>query len=748
MANPRLTLTLSADDKISQKIKEVQKEITRIQTTSKSAKGELMAMQRVLGHMNLDGLHNTAAFTEIAEYAGNIADALGDARQAVNAFANDNFKLEAMGQGLSLIATAGNLVSASMELYGEKNEKVAEAIKKVQIAMNLLNGVQQVANYLNKDSALMLRLKQVRMKISAITTKEDTAAITSNTIATGANTAATTLATKAKQRLNTAVAIGKAIVGDWTGVVLLGAAPLTSYAMFSDEAKDKTEDLEGSLTKAKDSMQSFKEKVSESAGATIGKFRALQTQWLSLQDTASKTQWIKDNQSAFSSLGMSIKDVTDAENAFVNNTANVVKSLEARAKAAAAQTMMEKAYEKKWQDDQNVETKGQYSVIAKNDPLFAEMQRMGYIHDTNITSNNGEYRYRISSEEGARYYNSKNEFKRNLEFQDTIGELEEMMVSAMKEVANTDTGNLFSGNSEPTKNTSPKPTAAKEEKKPEIYDPSSIKYAQKMAAETRKLWEEAPQGMRPTLKSALDYWEEEVKKRQGKVEVEVEVEPQITKGSLSDLQNQLKDITDQLSQIDPGDESKIESLKSRYAELTEQIKELNIALGFETAEVKENSNEMMKGVEVIGSAVNTLGGAMQNLAKDNEDLAKAAAVTQAVGTLALTFAQSMKGTMTPWDWIAGAVAGVATLTSVVSQLQGFESGGIVGGTSTVGDRTLIRANKGEMILNPRQQDNLFKAIDNNRLGSSQPAGTVKFVIDGDKLVGTLNNYNSKMRRQS
>ena len=43
-----------------------------------------------------------------------------------------------------------------------------------------------------------------------------------------------------------------------------------------------------------------------------------------------------------------------------------------------------------------------------------------------------------------------------------------------------------------------------------------------------------------------------------------------------------------------------------------------------------------------------------------------------------------------------------------------------------------------MILNPRQQGNLFDMLNSGVTGNS---GTVEFKIKGDTLYGVLNNYN-------
>jgi hypothetical protein len=49
--------------------------------------------------------------------------------------------------------------------------------------------------------------------------------------------------------------------------------------------------------------------------------------------------------------------------------------------------------------------------------------------------------------------------------------------------------------------------------------------------------------------------------------------------------------------------------------------------------------------------------------------------------------------------LAAIAAGVAAVLGVLALVTGFADGGVVGGKTTVGDYNLIRANKGEMILN-------------------------------------------------
>lgn len=96
--------------------------------------------------------------------------------------------------------------------------------------------------------------------------------------------------------------------------------------------------------------------------------------------------------------------------------------------------------------------------------------------------------------------------------------------------------------------------------------------------------------------------------------------------------------------------------------------------------------------------------------------------------------------------IAAIASIVATIAGIFASLPTFANGGVVGGSSMVGDHLLARVNSGEMILNGKQQDNLFKAIDGNRLGGNGLGGQVEFKIDGSVIKGVLNNHNSKMKK--
>lgn len=324
-------------DFIAQKFK-------KIEQSTAPLKKKLKDLKALMAQMNLDGLSGTDLFGRIAEQAGTYEDAIADATQATRNFANDTFKLEAMAEGLQGIAGAASVATGIMGLLGSENEDVARAIMKVQSVLAVLNGVQAIANVLNKDSSLMLRLKQIRLAASTAATSADTVATTANTVAEGANTAAVVVNTTAQKGWNIAKAVAKALLGDWTGLVLVGAVALGTYALATQDSTEKLEEQSKATDKAKEAQDKYNSDLASSTGQLIGKYKLLQNSYKQLQSTAEKTQWIKDNATEFRNLGLKVTDLKGAEDVFVNNTQNVITALKARASAMAAQSMLTDAY--------------------------------------------------------------------------------------------------------------------------------------------------------------------------------------------------------------------------------------------------------------------------------------------------------------------------------------------------------------------------------------------------------------------
>jgi hypothetical protein len=157
-------------------------------------------------------------------------------------------------------------------------------------------------------------------------------------------------------------------------------------------------------------------------------------------------------------------------------------------------------------------------------------------------------------------------------------------------------------------------------------------------------------------------------------------------------------------------------------------------------QLAELFNSNADGATKAGAGIAMLGDTMQQLGEDGP-IAKMGAVLAAVGQIILGFAQAstQAASLGPWGWLAFVGAGLGAVTTMISTIQGFATGGIVQGQYTTGDRQLIRANAGEMILTNAQQSNLWNIIKN---GETMNGGAVATVVKvrGSDLYLALSNY--------
>lgn len=156
------------------------------------------------------------------------------------------------------------------------------------------------------------------------------------------------LQAEGKATVSVTGSIVKALFSWNTVLVIL----LTVFSMFGKQIITwvgnlfKAKNAVISTTKALNNIAKELEDTNGSYGNNIVKLKQLQQEWKNLETTAKKDQWIKDNKSNFDQLGVSVNNVTDAENVFVDNTEAVINALKLRAKAAAAQKLAADQYEK------------------------------------------------------------------------------------------------------------------------------------------------------------------------------------------------------------------------------------------------------------------------------------------------------------------------------------------------------------------------------------------------------------------
>ena len=193
----------------------------------------------------------------------------------------------------------------------------------------------------------------------------------------------------------------------------------------------------------------------------------------------------------------------------------------------------------------------------------------------------------------------------------------------------------------------------------------------------------------------------------------------------------------------------IRQYKKELLELQGIVEDAIVTPQEEAQDAGDKTNDTFKN---IGDTVRACGDMFDALgqAADDEGIKVMGIVAQAVATVALSFANALKSCSTWWEWLAFGATGLATMLTMISSIKsatgGYDSGGIIGGSDYHGDRILARVESGELVLNKRQQKNLFDLLDHGTFPQSGGANVhVTGVISGTDIMLVQKNTN-KVRR--
>lgn len=668
----------------SSSIEKINQKFEKIINSSAPLKRQLRDLQGIMAKMNLDGLSNTEQFTKIAEEAGRIKNAISDASVATQKYANDTMALQASIQAFQGIAAAGTTVVGVMGLLGTENENVKNSILKVQSALAVLNGVQAIANTLNKDSVLMLKMKQIWTATNTAATVKETVATTVNTMATIANTTAT-------KAWNVAKAIGKAILGDYTGLILVGAGALVTYALSTNKATDTTEKNTNAIRTQNKAFQAYQNTISD----LTGKYVELKSGWRSLKTTFEKNAWIKNNQQKFAELGVSISNVTDAEKVFGSNTQAIVQSMIQRAK-----------YAMKYQEAMqlvrqiiNEQTKHNNAVAAGEDEfvhLAKANELQGQLNEKVKEMQKYAPKQTFKTSGGSAKSSNTNKSGGSTEVKAVAGSIQDLQNKISELQKKLNYGLI--------------PADKISETKKRIAELKSELGGKKALM----------QGFQITNDSSLTKYTENVRELE-KTDLDLVNANQLLINSNMQLDefwnndaidNSIKQLHNQITAIEKNADA-----WGYYAQMIGSVGQAMDILG--------NSSE----AQVAKFAVNTaaiLANAVSTIAAMNaEALAKGASSA---------FSLPFPANLAAWATV------FATITSIFASLPKFAEGGVVGGNSYFGDKVLARVNSGEMIFNKRQQKNLFNALDGGGVYE------VVWKLRGADLYGSMKNYSKTVAK--
>jgi hypothetical protein len=216
---------------------------------STSLKAQLREMVAALAQMKVSGQDNTAEYKALAQQAGQLKDAIADANQEVKNFGSDTSTLDGVISLAGGIAGGFAAVQGAAALFGDESEELQKTLLRVNAAMAILQGLQQLQTVLQKESA---------------------AATLANTIATKAQTAATVIynfVVGSSIGLMKAFRIALAATG--VGLLVIGIIALVDALKSSNEELEKANLL---LEQQKNLVDAYNKGVQE--GVAIEEARA------------------------------------------------------------------------------------------------------------------------------------------------------------------------------------------------------------------------------------------------------------------------------------------------------------------------------------------------------------------------------------------------------------------------------------------------------------------------------------------
>ena len=792
---------LNSTGQASSKLDQIQQRFNKIINSSAPLKKQLRDLTAIMAKMNLDNMIDNDLFVTMTAKAAEMKDALGDASQAIRLMSSDTAKLDATIEGFQVLAGAAGIVTGVMGTLGTENERLQQAMLKVQSVISVMNGVQQIANALNKDSILMLRLKALWQKAVAEGTAKSTSEENKNTVATTANSVAnvvnnssTKKGTVAQNAWNIAKAFGKALLGDFTGLLLVGAGALLTYSLATSDSTDeekKSIETKNELSRAINGMKS---EVTSSVASMMGKYYALQKAWESCRTEHQKIEFINKNKDAWKDLGVSLDNVTKTEDFYVKNTNKVTKAIERRAAKMALMAQLQKSYEEYYKEIVALDTVegGGYYIPSKKkagDKISADEARKygikGYVDTTPITGG-GERDPFYGSGVGqvtlttadAILYNRKKDEESNLKAVKKQRAKRQKAVNKFNKKAqfinsqlealgdDNDLGDDYpdTPTSRPT-HRSVKNTGGGDKNDTRTEFQKYIDNLNDAIAEAEdKLNTAIIKNEDASIIKPLRENLKELKEAKADIDGAIKAGVSVDAYKTSKLIN--KDLQD-LGKLTIGGNFKLdldtEAVKRKGKELADAMATpIPTDQLYKFTEEYQSAVEQLKGTEWgeslfnmfegdttadkvsgIGQSFQALGNVLANF---DGAAAKAGAVLAAVGQIVLGFAEAstMAAKLGPIGWIAWLGAGLAAVATTIATIKGFADGGIIEGSSYHGDRIVARLNAGEMVLNRKQQANLFRALDNGI--ASNVGGKVEFEIKGSTLKGVLKNYDNKMNK--
>ena len=265
----------------------------------------------------------TAIGREAIKRAAELKDRLSDVNVRTKILSSDTLKLDTALAGLGFGASVFQGIQGAMALAGVENEKLMQAMVKLQAVQAVSNSLNQIATALNKDQLLGIQLRIGLEKMKTYFLGQDTKATIANTAATTAQAGATTAASAATRTLGIAMK-ALPIVAIVAGLIALAAnweKVSAALGLSSKRIKEFDEAQKAAIKGTADLRASISEMKIAFEGARQG--------------VLSKEKALEQYNEKFGETLGFAKDLNEAEDLFSKKTAAFIQATTLRAQAQA-----------------------------------------------------------------------------------------------------------------------------------------------------------------------------------------------------------------------------------------------------------------------------------------------------------------------------------------------------------------------------------------------------------------------------
>ena len=695
------------------------------------------------------------------EKAAELQDVMADTSDAIKNAASDTAGLDALKESMEVgknIATA--YAGAVAKLTGDE-KALKDVVATLAMVQGGFNAVIKTTNMLQKNSATMIALQRSGVLSLAQAEKISTAA-----------TKAATVATKGLGMAMKALPY----VGVAVGVLAIGKA-FVNYMSGANKAVKETKNVEEELTGVKktlnDVANSFNGSYAQALGKTLGTYKQLQNQYKALSSEHEKVKWIKENSDKMKELGLSVTGVNDADRILIKQSKDVIESFKLRAQAAAEAARLQDLYVKRIEAETEARKRANKKQIKAGESVAAgDVDRFGLQEGIDYT----QYKHKVGM-----FYTDAGAMKAQQalaanNIRTYTAEIDKEIEASANRLAKAEEeydkalGNLGMGGSGGSGGSSSSGGSKVVDKmlppmtKVDAQINKWFKDFDKKIAEKNKELSKKQAADSDNAKALLNS-NIGIQQAQNQIQNALTIKPEIDFSSLPDsLQKAANDAVKQLDNITNamviadkakqeflknGDMSGVQAMNEELESLTKQYKKQADAIE-EYAKRAEQVKNLSTAFENVGNTVGQLGSLFSALgdATDDAGLKVIGIIAETLATMALSFSKALMSCTTWWEWLAFGITGMIQLVSMVAQIKqltagGYAEGGIIPGSNFHGDKVMAMVNSGEMILNTRQQKNLFDILDGvTGAGISSNKIQVTGVIKGKDLLLVQKNYNT------